>query len=273
MADAPVAAETPAPPTPTTGKARWTWLASLGLLMAAIAPLFMLAVATMWGLDVGEEIGFFGTAGVVGLVGAFLVLRFGTWSKFVGILVALLMFMFLFWTAFGLFSPTSFFDFVPGTLVLPGVLIAIVSSISAIVAGRRGHTTATATGGEQRAIRIVLTVLIALAVLSGVLTFSSRTSVAEGDADAVVTFSDFEFDADEYIFEAGTTVLVRNEDPFMHTFTIEELDIDEALVASDEVLIDIPDEPGTYTVFCRPHTTDPEEPVDEDDMAASLTIE
>jgi len=67
-------------------------------------------------------------------------------------------------------------------------------------------------------------------------------------------------------------VLVRNDDPFLHTFTVEELDIDEAITPGSEVLVEIPDESGSYVVFCRPHS-DPEEPDPAEDMAANLTIE
>jgi hypothetical protein len=37
-------------------------------------------------------------------------------------------------------------------------------------------------------------------------------------------------------------------------------------------LVEIPTESGTYIVFCQPHTSDSEDP-GEDDMAATLNIE
>jgi len=256
----------------TRAKARWTRFAALGLLMAALGPLLMFVAGLLWGLDLSEDAGFFLVTAAIGLVGAFLVARFGTWSKFAGILAALALLAALFWTAFSLGQPASFFDFVPGILVVPGVLIAIICCIAAIVAARRGHVSTSAEGGEQRGIRIVLTAIVVLAVISGVLTFVSRTTADEADADFVISLKDFEFDATDYQLEPGTTVLVRNDDPFLHTFTIEELDIDETMTPGSEELIEIPDEPGDYIVFCRPHS-DPEEPNPEDDMAARLTIE
>jgi plastocyanin len=65
---------------------------------------------------------------------------------------------------------------------------------------------------------------------------------------------------------------VRNDDPFLHTFTVDDLDIDEAMSPGSEELIEIPSEPGTYVVYCRPHTSDPDDP-SSDDMTATLTIE
>ena len=253
-------------------KARWTRLAALGLLMEAIAPLLMLGAALLWGLDVGGEATFFALPGVAGLIAAFLVYRFGMWAKVVGIVVALLIAMMLFWTAFGLFAPSSFFDFVPGLLVIPGALIAIPSCVGAIVAGRRGHRTDTAIEGERRGVRIVLTALVMLAVLSGALSIFGRSTADESQADTVVTLKNFEFDEASYEFERGSTVLVRNSDPFVHSFTIEALDIDETLTPGSEKLIEIPDTPGTYVLFCRPHTSNPDSPDFEDDMAAEATV-
>ena len=258
--------------TASEGKARWTRLAALGLVLASLGPILFLVAEVFWGLDLSEDVAFFGITGALGLIAAFLVARFGTWAKVVGIVVALLLGLALFWTAFGLTSPTSFFDFVPGLLVIPGVLIAIVSCIAAMVAGRRGHRTAAAAGGERRALRIVMGVVVILAVLSGIATAATRSTADESDADATVVLKDFEFDSEDYQLEAGSSLFVRNDDPFLHTFTVDDLDIDEALTVGSEKLIEIPSEPGTYVVYCRPHTSDPDDP-SEDDMAATLTIE
>jgi plastocyanin len=168
-------------------------------------------------------------------------------------------------------TPTSFFDFMPGALVIPGALIAIIASISAIVAKRRGHGSETAVGGERTAIRIVLGVVIVLAVISGGLTFAGASDADDAEADVVVVLGDFEFDEEQYTFEPGSTILVRNEDPFLHTFTVDDLDIDIALSPGSEELVEIPAEPGTYVLYCAPHTFDPEDP-SEDDMAAELEV-
>jgi plastocyanin len=128
------------------------------------------------------------------------------------------------------------------------------------------------TGGERSALRIVPAVVVILAVLSGIATATTRSTVDESDADATVVLKDFEFDSAEYELQAGSSVLVRNDDPFLHTFTVDDLDIDESMSLGSEELIEIPSEPGTYVVYCRPHTSDPDDP-SEDDMAATLTVE
>ncbi|MDQ3939887.1 MAG: cupredoxin domain-containing protein [Actinomycetota bacterium] len=243
----------------------------MGLVLAALGPLLMLLAGLAWGLDVSDDVPFFAITAVIALIGAFLVSRFGTWGKVVGIIAGVLVALALFWTFFGLFTPASFFDFVPGILVIPGVLTAIISAVAAIRANRRGDLTPTATGGERRALRLIPTIMLVLAVLSGVLTFAGKSTASADDAAATVTLSDFEFNEDAYQFDAGSEVLVRNDDPFLHTFTIDELDINIALTPGSEELVEIPAQAGEFILYCQPHTSDPDDPSDED-MAADLTI-
>lgn len=257
------------------GKARWTRLATLGLLLAAAGPLLLTVATVIWSVETGENLAFFLPVGLIGLLGAYLLWRFGTWGRIAGIVAAVLVGGAVFWTAFGLAEPSSFFDFVPGVLVIPGVLLAISCSVAAFVASRRGHLTTTATGGEQRGIQIALTVVAALAVLSGVLTVASVESVDAADraaADLEVHLSDIEFDEDEYTVAGGSTVYIRNDDPIHHTFTIEALDVDEKLGPGSKKIVEIPAEAGTYILYCKPHTGTPEDP-GEDDMAATITVE
>lgn len=256
----------------TSGKPKWTRLATLGLILAALGPLLMFLAGLVWGLDMSEDAVFFLGTGAIGLLGAFSMSRPNTWAKVVGVVFAFLMLFGLWWTVFGLFAPGSFFDFVPGLLVLPGALIGMVAGIAAIRAAKRGDATAEPVAGERRGLRIVLTVVIVLAVVSAALTFIGRSTADEADADSVIALSDFEFPEDEISLEAGSTVLVRNDDPFLHTFTVEELNIDVVLGPGASELVEIPAETGTYTVFCEPHTSDPEDP-DDGDMAATLTIQ
>lgn len=258
-------------------RAHWTWLAALGLMMAGLAPFLMLIAGFIWGLDLGEDgIGvMLAVSGSIAWIGAFLVWRFGTWAKVVAIVIALLLVGALFWTAFGLAEPKSFFDFVPGLLVIPGALIAIVASVSAIVAGRRGHTSVQREGGERRAVNAVVAVVGGLALISAVLTLTTRTTADDTEASnatAEVQMKDFSFDQTGYEAPGGSQVVVRNKDPFLHTFTIDELGIDVELGPSSSAIIDLPEQAGTFIVYCHPHTQSPDDP-GPDDMASTLTIQ
>ena len=263
--------DTAPPPGAGTGHGRWTRLATLGLLMMAAGPAVLLIGGNLLGGATSEDLPFFGGTMIVALIGAFLVWRFGLWSKVVGIILALLTGMALFWTAFGLFSPNSFFDFVPGLLVPPGLIIAIVGCIAAIVAARRGRASEEASG-ERKTMRIVLAIVGTLALVSAVLTFTSRSTVEEGaEVATTVAAADFEY-PDTLELNAGDTILVRNDDAFLHTFTVDELDIDVQIGPKSEELIEIPEGSGSYVFYCEPHTSSPDEP-GEGDMAGELTIQ
>jgi len=113
-----------------------------------------------------------------------------------------------------------------------------------------------------------------VAVSSAVVTFVARSTADVSRADAQVALEDFSFDvgdAEGLIVEGGDTVYVANEDPFRHTFTVDDLGIDVAFGPGSQQLIEIPAQPGTYTLYCRPHTSNPDDPA-EDDMTTTLTV-
>ena len=266
--DDPVGTTVDSSPEPLTPSG--TTLATLGFLMAAAGPILLIVASLIFGLDL-EDVTFFLIPSVLGLLGAFLVRRRSTLAKAFAIVCAVLTFMTVFWTVFGLALPASFFDFVPGTLVLPGVLLAIGATIASIRAAKRGESTSP---GERRVASVILAVVGVLALASAILTVTGRDTVPESaadQADLVVDLEDFEFDQDAYEVPGGGTVLVKNSDPFVHNFAVDALDIDVDLGPGDEKLVDIPGEPGTYVLYCEPHTEDSEDP-GEDDMAAEITV-
>ena len=87
---------------------------------------------------------------------------------------------------------------------------------------------------------------------------------------------------EKYIFEqenervmnqgGEASVVVRNNDAFMHTFTIDELGVDVQLIPGSAEVITFPAEPGqTIAYYCVPHSSEGgDEP---DDMAGTLAIE
>jgi plastocyanin len=249
-----------------TGGPRWTGLSALGFLMVVAGAGLMLLASVAWGLDVGEDLPFFVAPIVLGVIGAIVVRGPERWRQILAIVLALLVVLALFWTIFGLATPASFFDVVPGVLVLPGALLAIGGAIAAMV-----RHDAEPSCGERRALVGIPAAALGLALLSGVVTLTSRETVDESEADVVVQLSDFEFDEDLYRLEGGSTVLVRNDDPFFHTFTIDDLGIDEELNPGSEKLVTIPDEAGAYVLYCVPHTGDTEQPAD-DDMASRVEV-
>jgi plastocyanin len=264
--DAPAMTETD-----TSLHARWSRFAALGLFMVGLAAFLLVGAVLIWGLDAEGQLPFFIALIAVPWVGAYLVDRYGTWSKIVAIVIALLAVGMMFWTAFGLGLPGSFFDFVPGVLVVPGAVVAIVGAVAAMVAKRRGHVSARPDGGERRAIQIVVAVVVALAAISAVMSVAGRQTVDATDASATVDFKNFEFDSAGYEAPGGSQIVVTNDDPFTHTFTIDALGIDVTLGPNDQALVDLPATTGTFIVYCKLHTSDPDHPT-PDDMASTFTI-
>jgi len=256
-------------------RSRWTTLATIGLVMIGLAPALMLGAGLAYGMDTSDQVGFFSAVIGASLIAALLVWSFGWWAKVIGILVALGGAGAMFWTAFGLAQPASFFDFVPGMLVIPGAVIALVSCIAAIVAGRRGHTGPRAAGGERILARVVIGLLVLAMVASGLLTYTGRETVADASsADQTVKARNFEFDPVEFEVDGGDKILVQNDDAFFHTFTIDELDISVQLGPGSQALVDVPDRSGTYRFYCVPHSSPtPEEAEPEENLDPEVVLE
>ena len=258
----------------SSGTARWVGLATLGFVLAAAAPALLIVAALFWGLDT-DDIAFFAIGVVLGAAGAVLIRSRRTPLRILALVFALAIAALYFWMAFGLGSPASFFDFVCGVLLVAGVLLALGAGIAYVVTARRTSARTSAGMGERRAVLGVAAGVVLLAVVSGILTLAGRETLSaqeKASADVVIDMSDFEFDQDSYAVVPGATVLVKNSDPFRHTFTIDALDIDVALNPGSEKLVKMPDKPGTYVLYCEPHTEDPDDP-GADDMAAVLTID
>lgn len=256
----------------TTGRARWSALAALGLAMPATAAALLLIAGLIWGLSLGEIALFLAIPIAVGGGSAFLVYRFGVWAKILGIVAAVLCFLTIWWTAFGIGLPNSFFDFVPGVLVVPGVIIAISSSIAALVAGRRGHRGTVATGGEARGLRLVALALALLVVFSGVLSLFTRSTADTAKASATIHMKDFKFSPKAPSIAGGSTILLVNDDPFYHDFRVKALGIKVGLTPGSKKLVAIPATAGTYPFYCQPHGSEDPAEADEDSMNGTLTV-
>ena len=261
-------ADTDLPPV-EPGQPRWTRLAVLGLLLEAGGLLIIFFGGLTWGSSFEP---FFAVLAAVPLIAAYLMWRFGTSAKAVGAFIGLALGGLMSFAIFGLFVPNSFFDFGPAVLIIPGGILAVAGGIGAIVAGRRGHRTEAAEGGERRGIRIAVGAAAVLLVVSGILTFLSKSTVVDSSAASVrVDMRDTKFAHRQYTADGGATVLIVNEDPFFHTFTVDALDVDEGFTLGQSRLIQIPARPGTYVLYCKVHTSNSKDP-SPSDMAATLIV-
>jgi plastocyanin len=227
----------------------------LGLLTVLAGLLVILVAALIAGLVDGEFLSFFGVAMVVILGAATLVWRFGTWAKVVGILASLAAGFMFWWAAFGLAYPASVVDFLPGLLIPLGVIVGLVGGILGIV--KRKQPAPAATAGERRTMQVVIAVGLIGLVVSGGLAMTSRSAVDPAVAAGAIQLehTNFEFAPDAVTVAAGEQVriVVKNNDPLVHTFSIEELGIDEVILPGNSELFEFTAAEGTYTIYCAPH--------------------
>ena len=154
--------------------------------------------------------------------------------------------------------PASAGDFILNVLGLLAALTGIVAAIQVI----RGQTAA---APAARTLGLAATVVfVVAAAFSG---YSAATYddavLQEGDLELVA--KDIEFEQTSLQAEAGgVSVFVDNEDSTLHTFTIEELDVDLDVPASKSARVTFDAEPGEYEFFCEPH---------KEDMKGTLTVE
>lgn len=268
-------ATTTAAPAAARSRARYTRVAALGLVLAALGPATFFVAGLAAGLPMEDGVFFLITSGVA-LLGAALVWWLGTVGKILGVIVSLLVGLALFWTVFGLAFPSSVIDFVPGVLVPLGVLLGLGGSIAAIVARRRGNLDELATTGEQRIMRIALAIALLAVVVSGVLTVTSRSSVAVESAAVSSTMSNFAFSEGTYEVAAGepTTIRVHNSDPVVHDFAVPELGVEAVTVLpGSDGLVELTAPAGSYTVYCTLHSDPSATDASEGDMVATLVAE
>ncbi len=230
-----------------------TQLIGVGLIAAAVT--FVIAVSAFV-LDLTEDLAFLIVVLVVAVGGALVVWRFDAlWARIVGLISTVAVFMTTFWLAFGVFAPFSPLEFVVGLAYAIGVVLSIVGGIMAIVAGRRGRVGPTPT--ERRMLPVIAGVLGVAAVVSVVGLFATRTSVSAEEAAGAVPLDmeKFEFAPEETSVATDGTLLITNSDPFMHDFTLEDLDIEVVVGPGSEALVSFAGAaPGTYDYFCTLHS-------------------
>lgn len=222
----------------------------------------LLLVATVVGVLVvgiiafdGEDVGAFAVAGLVVAGAAFATWRFDRqWARWTGVAASVIS-LGGFFFAFGLFQIFSPVEFGLGITYVLGVVLSLVGGIRALRAGRRGAIEAV--GAHGRVQRRIVTVVGALVVVSVVGLFVTRETVSEADAAGAVVIDmvKFEFEPQAVTVPAGGKLLVRNSDPFVHDFTLDDLGIEVTVGPGSETIVDVNElAPGSYDYFCSLHS-------------------
>jgi len=154
-----------------------------------------------------------------------------------------------------LVPPRSFFDFVPTLLALSGIVIVLSASLVGTVQHFRDKVTTDAARVTQ-AFKGWVAIIILLAIISAIVTATNAGSVsAEDSAGAIsLTAQGIKWNTQTIEASPGETlrILVKNEDPLLHTFTVHDLGIDEKIGPWEEriVVVEV-QEARIYGFICR----------------------
>jgi len=196
--------------------------------------------------------------GGLALAGGLAILFVRPWGLVVGLLGGLVGVMFsLDSIGENLSSPDSFLDFAYRPVFWGGgTILVLTGTIGGLVQHFRGRTSARGPAMVTKAAIGLLAVVAALSVYSAALTISGvdHVSAADKQGATILTANALRYDLDTLAASPGgrTKIVVKNDDPARHTFTVDALGIDVELGPRDErlILLDSPP-PGTYEFRCR----------------------
>lgn len=153
--------------------------------------------------------------------------------------------------------PASAGDFI---LNVGGLLAALAGIVAAIMVLRRA-----APSGAARSLGLAAVAIFVVATAGSLFAASTYDDAVLQEGDLELVAKDIEFQ--QTTLEAGggqVSVFVDNQDATLHTFTIDELDVDLDVPASKSARVTFDAEPGTYEFYCVPH---------REDMEGTLTVE
>jgi cupredoxin-like protein len=153
-------------------------------------------------------------------------------------------------------APYAFFDFTATLLGLAGCAILLIGSVAGLVESFRRAPKASSSAWELATMRGLASVLVVVAGVSAAATVLNMGSVSAADKQdaTIVTSRDVEWDVTQIDARVGQPlkIVIRNDDPILHTFTIRDLAIDIKLGPNSEELVIIQsDRTGVYGFICR----------------------
>lgn len=154
-------------------------------------------------------------------------------------------------------SPDSFLDFTYRPVFWSaGTLLLLVGSIAGLLQHFRHRSSPSGPPLVTHIARGVVAVVAILTAYSAVATVTGidRVSAADKQGAVIITAHGTKFDMDTlHAVSGGTTkIVVRNDDPIVHTFTVDGLGIDVKVGPRSEKLIELDGaSSGTYQFHCR----------------------
>ena len=239
----------------TMGRPFYTRVA-IGGLITIVATMAVLGIAQLASGD-PSSVGFLIINIAVALIVAGLIWQSGAWALVLGAIAGLL--------GAGLFygpylasassNINSIFDFGAGVVTTVGSILVLIGSVVAFVQIRRGRARVAATAIERNTLRGVAAVVAAIVVVSGVLTLAARDTVTSTERAGATEFliERTEFKTSKLNAKAGETLrlVLKNDELYIPTFTIDELDIDVTIGPRGEKILKLtPANKGTFEYRC-----------------------
>jgi hypothetical protein len=151
-------------------------------------------------------------------------------------------------------------------MFLPAAALLLIGGITGLVQHFR-HQPSNGNPTLVTGIKGLLAVVVALLAISAVLTVLNQSTVSADDKEgaAYSKMKDDEFLTEELSASSSGKIAIDNRDPYLHTFTIDDLDIDVKIGggSSDVITLDNVDA-GEYFFYCRV--------VGHEDMTGKLTV-
>jgi plastocyanin len=153
-------------------------------------------------------------------------------------------------TVDALMHPESPADFVPVTMLTVGGLLSVIATVPAFRAARGRQT-----DSAVPRIAAVAGVLIVVAAIAGsAVAKGGVTNDAPADGSLIVDMENFAFGPETITAADGEVSLyITNNDTARHTFTVDELGVDESIAPGQSKQITFDAEAGTFRFYCKPH--------------------
>jgi plastocyanin len=149
-----------------------------------------------------------------------------------------------------LMHPESPADFVPVTMLTVGGLLAVAATVPALRAERGRQTES----GLPRGAAVAGALVVLAAIGGSVAAKAAVTNDAPADGSLVIDLENFAFGPETVTANRGKVSLyVTNNDSVRHTFTVDELGVDQSIAPGQSRQIRFDAESGTFRFYCKPH--------------------
>jgi plastocyanin len=223
--------------------------------LALISAAGIVAVILTLVLFDGDDIAFLLVPAAAAIGAAIVTWRFDRQSARALGLVGTILSLGMFFLAFGLFHIFSPIEFIVALAYVSGFFISIVAGIGALVASRKDDRVPAQSSSRLRSSVVGIIGIAAVVSVTGFLL--SRESVDESEAAGatVLEMVKFEFDPGSSALPVDGKLLIQNSDPFVHDFTLDDLDIAMSIGPGSEALLDLTGlTAGTYDYICSLHS-------------------